>query len=463
MKKKNIFDSFDNADDIFVNRLSEHSKLGKKERKRMYAMSKKKLKEMQRNNSAAETEFSGDTVEGVEVYNRPKWIKFAATAAACAAMVAGIGITVRIMRNGGGLGGDIPAPVPPIQQYTEVAGTETTDVAGESRERPVTSVSLSVVPSSEVYVAGTGKVTEASENNIQTEKTSAKAEVKTTAKAAEKTETATTAAKEVSKAPAFKRGVWEALTDSRVAGFYYFSDSQTMCSYHSFDGMSGIPIDYEIEGQKYIFHLAAVDNIKNASVTFNGDTAILKWESGKTETLSYIGNMTYDEYLSIQEKPDHDTTARRLLYNLSVIDKLGATAGFEYDHDGDIYFSNAPDVKYGEVYSCMFSNTDEIESFIHETLTDNGIYSSGYQNIVYGESPIFRYIDDKVQKLIVRTEMARGYKYTNWDYNNIQIWDVTDTSFTINAEYEGVGYEVYENSTISVVKEDGMWKIDSIS
>ncbi len=99
MKEKREFNMLENADDRTVELLSGVPVLTDEEKKRMLAMSKKKLDNMNRENNISMNK-EGAEVSGVERYNRPKWQTFASVAA-CFVLVGGIAGTVMLLgRNG---------------------------------------------------------------------------------------------------------------------------------------------------------------------------------------------------------------------------------------------------------------------------------------------------------------------------------------------------------------------------
>ena len=79
----------DRADDDIIDRLVPFSSDDKKTKKRILAMSEKKLAELQRGSETTENEIS---VRGVEQYHRPMWYKPLSIAAALVFIAGGVGM-----------------------------------------------------------------------------------------------------------------------------------------------------------------------------------------------------------------------------------------------------------------------------------------------------------------------------------------------------------------------------------
>ncbi len=89
-------DILDRADDDIIDRLVPFSSDDKKTKKRILAMSEKKLAELQRGSETAANEIS---VRGVEQYRRPMWYKPLSIAAALVFMAGGIGMFALLNRT----------------------------------------------------------------------------------------------------------------------------------------------------------------------------------------------------------------------------------------------------------------------------------------------------------------------------------------------------------------------------
>ena len=96
-------------------------------------------------------------------------------------------------------------------------------------------------------------------------------------------------AKTAEEAKPFKAGVWSVIKDGREAATYTFTDDMTACSYDT--EKTGLPFDYEIDGNTYIFHMGSADDVSKAKVVFaDEDNATIIWESpAREETLRYKG------------------------------------------------------------------------------------------------------------------------------------------------------------------------------
>ncbi|MBQ0110342.1 MAG: hypothetical protein KBS41_00225 [Oscillospiraceae bacterium] len=92
-----------------------------------------------------------------------------------------------------------------------------------------------------------------------------------------------------------KAGLWGVIDGEKVLGYYYFSENGVECSYHNADTKTGIPFDYEVKDDGYVFHLgAADDNTPATAVLKDGDLQLTM--NGKTEILRYIGDMKYEDF-----------------------------------------------------------------------------------------------------------------------------------------------------------------------
>lgn len=96
----------------------------------------------------------------------------------------------------------------------------------------------------------------------------------------------------------FKKGLWEVVKDNTRIGYYYFSEDGTECKYKDVALLSGIPFDYEISGNGYVFHMASADD--NTSVSLkDGQTDATELTlifADREEHIRYIRDCTIEEY-----------------------------------------------------------------------------------------------------------------------------------------------------------------------
>lgn len=127
MNKNDKFRCFENADDDFIEKLSDTPKISNSEKERMFKMSMERFNTMDKGNSDVKETFYGDTVEGVEKYKGSKWYVSYMTTAACVVLVAGIAVTAFLMKNNNDKNPAVNDPVVLSTQTTENSTiTETT-------------------------------------------------------------------------------------------------------------------------------------------------------------------------------------------------------------------------------------------------------------------------------------------------------------------------------------------------
>ncbi len=145
MKEKREFNMLENADDRTVELLSGVPVLTDEEKKRMLAMSKKKLDNMNRENNISMNK-EGAEVSGVERYNRPKWQTFASVAA-CFVLVGGIAGTVMLLGRNGKDSTKKDNTAVEVQTTTDAAVTTTAPVATDAiLTIPVTTAPVTTEP-----------------------------------------------------------------------------------------------------------------------------------------------------------------------------------------------------------------------------------------------------------------------------------------------------------------------------
>ena len=132
MNKNDKFRCFENADDDFIEKLSDTPKISNSEMERMFKMSMERFNTMDKGNSDVKETAYGDSVEGVEKYEGPKWYVSYITTAACVVLVAGIAVTAFLMNDDDG-NRVVNDPVVLSTQTTEnSAATETTSISTTS-------------------------------------------------------------------------------------------------------------------------------------------------------------------------------------------------------------------------------------------------------------------------------------------------------------------------------------------
>ena len=93
-KKDMFFESYDIDLETANKVAAEYPSLSKSAKERMFNMAKKKM-----NTTTNFNETKNSSVNGVENYNRPRWIKFAGMAAAFAVIAGGIGGGSYLLHN----------------------------------------------------------------------------------------------------------------------------------------------------------------------------------------------------------------------------------------------------------------------------------------------------------------------------------------------------------------------------
>ncbi len=132
MNKNDKFRCFENADDDFIEKLSDTPIISNSEKERMFKMSMKRFNTMDKGKSDVKETVYGDSVEGVEKYKRSKWYVSYMTTAACMVLIVGIAVTAFLMNNND----ENPAVTDPAvlstQSTEDSATTETTSISTTS-------------------------------------------------------------------------------------------------------------------------------------------------------------------------------------------------------------------------------------------------------------------------------------------------------------------------------------------
>lgn len=122
--------------------------------------------------------------------------------------------------------------------------------------------------------------------------------------------------KTAEEAKPFKAGVWSVIKDGEEVATYTFTENMKECSYDS--AVSGVPFDYELDGDSYIFHLGSVDDNSKAKAVFTDENnCTLIWEEpAREETLKYKGaSAETQEQEPASEKKVADPDAPYLIIN----------------------------------------------------------------------------------------------------------------------------------------------------
>ena len=245
------------------------------------------------------------TVSGTEMYRRPKWYRYAASAAALAVAVIGIGSVALMNRHtGGNQGGQSSQVATGFTVNTFVATTTAaaTTAAATTTTSAVTAaavqtapVVVSETPAVSTETVSTSLTTETSASTTETTETTSVSsttvtDTQTTAASTTETEPVTTTASEPLP---FREGVWKAESadgSEREISFYSNPDGYGGSITATDDNPYGygLPFQCEVEGNTIVFHIASVDNITRAEYTVIGeDTVTLDWDNGSSETLTY--------------------------------------------------------------------------------------------------------------------------------------------------------------------------------
>lgn len=126
MNKNDKFRCFENADDDFIEKLSDTPIISNAEKERIFKMSMKRFNNMNKGKSEITETIYGDSVEGVEKYKRPKLYVPYMSAVACMVLVAGIAVTAFLMNNNNDENPAVNDPVVLSTQSTETTSTSAT-------------------------------------------------------------------------------------------------------------------------------------------------------------------------------------------------------------------------------------------------------------------------------------------------------------------------------------------------
>lgn len=146
--------------------------------------------------------------------------------------------------------------------------------------------------------------------------------------------------------------------------------------------------------------------------------------------------------------------AKQLMGALDYIDQIGG--GFiPKDEETTVEIDGR---EFQKVYA-QFGNTLDLDSFLHENLTEN-LIQSRYSGILGGDAPYYIDVDGELYGYVT----AKGCGYP-WIRENdepvVEIKDSADDHYTAVGKFDNFGAE--SEMELYIIFEDGLWKIDSIS
>ena len=148
------------------------------------------------------------------------------------------------------------------------------------------------------------------------------------------------------------------------------------------------------------------------------------------------------------------STARQLLGALNYIDQIG---GGNIPRDDE----NAIDVdgrQFAKV-SAQFTDTADLDGYMRSYLTDSFI-ESRYSGILGGDEPYYIDIDGELYGYV--TAKGCGFQWIMEDGEPVvELKDSADDNYTITTKFDDYGAET--EMEVKIVRDNGYWKIDSIS
>jgi len=233
-----------------------------------------------------------DTVEGTEIYCRPVWHRFAAVAAAFVIVAMGIGGAVMLGRNGS---------QPPMDPSGKVAfsGATKPDGAVISAETEVEEATEEITTAQPVVTAvpvvttPVVTVTTAVPTTVATTTTVTTTDIENTepasTEAATETVTTTAPAAEADQPEPIRRptGYWISESGGNKRYWNFHADGSGGMFVNAESGI-GLGFILDVEDGDLVFHIASVDDVTPASITWlDEESFALTWtETGLTETFS---------------------------------------------------------------------------------------------------------------------------------------------------------------------------------
>ncbi|MGN1303566.1 MAG: hypothetical protein ACI4YB_00885 [Oscillospiraceae bacterium] len=146
--------------------------------------------------------------------------------------------------------------------------------------------------------------------------------------------------------------------------------------------------------------------------------------------------------------------AKQLMGALDYIDQIGG-GNIPKDEETTVEIDGR---QYQRVQA-QFGNTLDLDSFLHENLTEN-LIQSRYSGILGGDEPYYIDVDGQLYGYVT----AKGCGYI-WIMENdepvVEITESANDHCTAVAKFDNYGGE--DEMELKIVFEDGLWKIDSIS
>lgn len=154
---------------------------------------------------------------------------------------------------------------------------------------------------------------------------------------------------------------------------------------------------------------------------------------------------------STAEETDYLEVTSKLMEALDTIDRIG---GSNISMDPDTAFTDENGDEYRKVLDPRFSNTEDLRRYLEENLTDN-LIKKRYAGILDIDVPRYQEINGELYGK--DSPVGCGFPWTETDP---EISGVTETGFMAVAEYDNYG--AVASMTLTIVKDDGSWKIDSL-
>ena len=464
MKKDRELKILENADNKTVERLADVSPLTKSEKERILAMSKDKLYNMKREHNIEEQ------VTGVERYSKPKWQRFTAIAASFLLVGGIVGTALLLNING---------KPDPEDNFSKAGYSTSTSTDADKKNNP--SETTTVAPDfdgkatletlfSELNVLnniceGSGVEIDA-DSLISVEFDGEMCDYHYVTDSRFKT----------------KDEAWEffgkTLAQPALASFYpCFNDDFSPSVFFESDGKlyyfakdDTTQSDVSDVGTPEITNYSENSFDYSVPAKVGGISSIIKGKAVKEDGKWKISEYSFDitpELEKSEEKTSEPIdegaataeTAENLKLKIQTIDIIASGSGVgideafsEYDYDNGAY-----PAKYNRVSDNRFKSLAEVQSFFKESFTDS--FLSSYQYLWSGNdsnAAMFREFDGKLYYI----ETGRGARYVY--ISNPRITSNSSDSFVFEADNELPGGEK-ELVTVSCVKENGKWKVDSIT